>query len=232
MKSKWYELKPQAIKLRKNGASIRRIEHSLTVPRSTLSGWLKDIKITSKQENQLTQDWKQGLVRARQKATLWHNRQKETRLQEAKEAAAKTLNKIDAEDISILELALSFLYLGEGTKKSPQTALGSSDPNILKFFLSAIKKIYNLDEKKLRYELYLRADQKPDKIKIFWSRTLRVPIKNFKLVNLDKRTKGTRTYPDYKGVCSIQCGHVAIQRKLINLANLFSQKIIEKNLGV
>jgi len=49
MKSKWFELKPSAKKLRKKGLSIGDIERRLKIPRSTLSGWLKDIKLTSKQ---------------------------------------------------------------------------------------------------------------------------------------------------------------------------------------
>jgi len=230
MRSKWYELKEHAIKLRRRGFSIGKIEKQLSIPRSTLSGWFKNIELTEKQKTILIANWKNALVKARKKAVIWHNNQKKTRIQEAKNTALKTLNEINTDDINILELALAFLYLGEGTKKSPHTSLGSSDPMILKFFLSVIKKIYGLDRKNLRYELYLRADQKPDKIKNFWSRALRVPTENFKQVNIDKRTKGTKTYSSYKGVCNIQCGHVAIQRKLLNLANLFSQKII-KNKG-
>lgn len=228
MKSRWYGLKPKAITLRQQGFSIGNIEKELGVTRSTLSGWFKDVQLTPEQKRKLTNRWKDGLKKARVKAVLWHNEQKNNRLREARCAAAETLDGINTNDINILELALAFLYLGEGAKKSPHTSLGSSDPIILKFFLSAIEKIYDLDIKKLGYELYLRADQRPDKIKNFWSKTLKVPIENFKQVNIDKRTKGTKTYPSYKGVCNIQCGHVAIQRKLLNLANLFSQKIIDK----
>ena len=229
MKSKWYELKEKAVKLRQKGISIGKIESLLNIPRSTLSGWFKNIELTKKQKAKLTANWKNALVKARKKAVLWHHNQKRIRVQEAKNSAIKTLGEINIDDINVLELSLAFLYLGEGTKKSPHTSLGSSDPMILKFFLSAVEKIYNLDTKKLRYELYLRADQKPNKIKNFWAKELKVPVENFKQVNIDKRTKGTKTYPSYKGVCNVQCGHVAIQRKLMNLANLFSQKIIDKN---
>jgi len=228
MESKRYESKLKAVKMRQQGFSIVKIEKKLGIARSTLSGWLKEITLTPKQKNNLINARKLGLKKARTEAVRWHNAQKNKRLREAKHGAAETLSKIDADDINIIELALAFLYLGEGAKKSPQTALGSSDPNILKFFLSAIKKIYGLDIKKLRYELYLRADQKPDEIKNFWSKTLKVPPENFRWINVDKRTKGIKTYSGYKGVCSVQCGHVAIQRKLINLADLFSQKIIGK----
>lgn len=50
MYSKWYELKPKAVELRKEGTSIREIEKLLSIPRSTLSGWLKNIKLTTEQK--------------------------------------------------------------------------------------------------------------------------------------------------------------------------------------
>ncbi len=231
MKSKWYELKPEAINLRKRGYSIGKIESRLKIPRSTLSGWLKNIKLTQKQKKRLRQDWKNGLVKARKKAAIWHNRQKEKRLEEAKNAALGILKNIDLNDKNILELALALLYLGEGTKNNPETALGSSNAMILKFFLGSLKNIYNIDIKKIKCDLYLRADQNPEKIKRYWAKTLNLSLSNFKQINIDKRTKGTKTYSYYKGVCHLRCGNVAIQRRLINLANLFCEKIITKNQG-
>ena len=53
MKSKWYELKENAIKLRQQGFSIGKIERDLGIPRSTLSGWLKNIKLTARQKELL-----------------------------------------------------------------------------------------------------------------------------------------------------------------------------------
>ncbi len=231
MKSRWYKLKNKAIKLRKNGFSIGKIEHRLGIPRSTLSGWFKNIKLTQKQKEKLLRGWKNSLAKARKKAILWHNEQKEKRLKMAKEEALKTLEKISINDPNTVELALSMLYLGEGTKKANETALGSSDPSILKFFLSALKNVYNLDATKIRCDLNLRADQNPIKMKSFWAKTLKLAPSNFKNINKDKRTIGSKTYSDYRGVCHIKYGSVAIQRKLINIGNLFCQKIINSDSG-
>jgi len=230
MKSRWFELKPQAIKLRKEGFSIGKIERRLGVPRSTLSGWLKGIELSKKQKDKLMRDWRNALVKARKKAVLWHNAQKEKRLKLAEEQALKIVKAIDISDKKILELALAILYMGEGTKKKLETSIGNSDPLILKFFLAALKRIYGFDFKQIKCQLHLRADQNPQKIKRFWSKALRIPINNFGYVNLDKRTIGSKTYPSYKGVCYIRCGNVAIQRKLVYLRELFCRKVIEKYL--
>lgn len=228
MISKWYELKPKAVDLRKKGISIIKIEKNLGIPRSTLSGWFKTIKLSDKQKNKLLNDGLKALAKARKKAVIWHNTQKEKRLKQAKHEAISILNKIDITNPYILELTLAVLYLGEGSKKNIETAMGSSDPLILKFFLAILQKIYKLDIGKIRCELNLRADQNPEITKKFWSKILKLPLSNFKGSHLDKRTIGSSTYKDYKGVCQVRYGSAAIQRRLIYLGNMFFKKITDK----
>lgn len=208
-----------------------KIEHFLGIPRSTLSYWLKNVELSKKQKEKLIRDWKNALIKARKKAVLWHNTQKEKRLQKAKDEALRTLKNINIENLNILELVLAFLYLGEGSKKNVETAIGSSDPLILKFFLALLKKVYNVDIKRIRCELNIRADQNPEKIKHFWAKELKLPLENFKQVNIDKRTIGSKTYSHYKGVCQLRCIKVEIQRKLLYLSNIFCNKVIDKYLG-
>jgi hypothetical protein len=226
MKSKWFKLKGEAIKIRKDGMSIGYVEKKLGIPRSTLSGWFKNIQLTRQQKNQLYQNWKNALVKARKKAVIWHNQQKEIRIKEAERQALHTLSKIDINDKVALELALAFLYLGEGFKTNTGTGIGSSDPMILKFFITALVKNYRFDRDKIKCELHLRADQKPNKLRKYWSKELNLSLTNFTTISIDRRTAGSRTYPTYKGVCALRCGSVAIQRKLIYLSKAFCQRVI------
>lgn len=230
MKSRWYELKGKAQFLRKQGLSIGKVEKRLKIPRSTLSGWFKNINLNKKQKEKILKNWKKDLVKARKKAVVWHNKQKQKRLDEAEISAKETLTKINISNQAFFELALAFLYFGEGSKKNTETAIGSSDAKILKFFLAGLKKIYHLDISKIKCELHLRADQDSNKARHYWAKALNLPVDNFKQINIDKRTKGA-TYPYYKGVCHLRCGHVAIQRKLMLLASLFCERIISENAG-
>ena len=141
MKSKWFEFKEAAIRLRKQGYSMSKIEKKLGIARSTLSGWFKKVKLTPSQRKKLLKNSKNALVEARKKAVIWHNKQKQKRIEEAECQALNVLNNINIEDKHILELALSVLYISEGGKTTDQTAIGSSDPLILRFFLSSLKKI-------------------------------------------------------------------------------------------
>ncbi|MBI4038764.1 hypothetical protein HY384_02285 [Candidatus Daviesbacteria bacterium] len=223
MKSKWFHLKGSVIELRQKGNSIRSIERSLKIPRSTLSGWLKNVVLTQKQQLKLKRNWIRALGKARKQAAIWHNKQKQLRLKIAKEQALATLAKINANDTSLVELALAMLYLGEGSKKSG-TAIGNTDPLILKFFINALRVVYEFDVSRIKCELHLRADQDILKTKRFWAKELNIPISSFTSVSIDKRTVGSPTYPTYNGVCILQCGNIAVQRRLVYLSILFCEK--------
>lgn len=230
MKSRWFKLKPKAVTLRRQGKSIRYIETFLSIPRSTLSGWLKNIELTKSQHKILEEKHKRALIKAREKAVIWHNQQKENRFKFAENEAEKTLIKINNSKETI-ELALALLYLGEGFKKSPKTGMGNTDPLILKFFLKIMLTIYKIDMQKIRFELHIRADQNPELIKNYWAKELEAPKDRFKSVSIDKRTIGKISYKDYKGVCVIDCGNIAIQRKLVYIGRKFCKKTLENLRG-
>jgi hypothetical protein len=226
MISQWFKLKPKAIALRKKGHSIRDIETELGIPRSTLSGWLKYIKLTKAQQKALKVRWNKTLIKSREKSIVWHHEQKRLRLEKAEEEADATLAELDLNGVYTQELALAILYLGEGSKKNSTTSIGNSDPLILKFFLKMMIDIYGLDVKKIRFDLHLRHDQDPIEAKKFWSKELGVPMERFKKPSIDSRTKDRKTYSTYHGVCVIDCSNVAIQRKLVYLSRKFCEKVI------
>lgn len=227
MISKWSNLKEDAIRLRKKGLSIRKIEESTGIPRSTLSHWLRSIKLSKEHEENLKISWNNALIKARKNAVTWHNQQKKIRVRNAEIWAETTLFKINTKDENILSLALAMLYLGEGFKSTAGTGIGNTDPSILKFFISVLKK-YGIPENKIRCELHLRADQNPEVLKKTWSRILNIPLKQFRSISFDKRTIGSRSYENYYGVCVVRCGTVEIQRKLMYLSKVFTQKVIDE----
>lgn len=224
MLSKWYELKPEAIRMRENGSSIREIEKLLKIPRSTLSGWLKNIKLTTSQKTKLAQNWQNALGNAREKALIWHHSQKEKRLKEAEDKAAKILENIDQKNKNMLELALAMLYLGEGDKTNI-TSMGNSNPLILKFFIKVVESLFNINKSDIRCDIHLRSDQNEKKAVQYWSNELGLPPNIFSTYK-DKRIAKTRTYANYKGVCVIKCGKIAVQRELVSLSEQFCKRLI------
>ena len=231
MKSRFHHLKEKSIELRRSGASIKDIRNELGIPLSTLSGWLKHVELTAPQQARLDANWRAALGKARVGAIKWHNNERLKRIEEAQSAGEKVLIKINVEDKTSLELALAMLYLGEGFKKN-KFGLGNSDSRILKFFLVTISHLYGINPQKVSLALHLRADQDPEEMKKFWSKELTVSPEQFQKASIDKRTLGRATYPEYKGVCLINCGNVAIQRKLVYLGKAFCEKVISAHSSI
>ncbi|MEI6420530.1 MAG: hypothetical protein WCO30_02740 [bacterium] len=227
MKSKWFKLKDEVIKYRLNGNSIRDIEKKFGIPKSTLNGWFKTVVVSDSKKELLKLRWKKSLITARKKAVIWHNKEKQKRLDIATSQANNTLNEIDYTNKETLELGLAMLYLGEGSKKG-KTSLASSDPLILQFFIRAMKELYGLGSNNIKHELHLRADQDIELTKKYWSKQLNIPVENFSSISLDKRSIGRKTYEHYNGVCVLNYSNIAIQRKLVYLSRKYCEIIRDK----
>lgn len=211
--------------MRKSGTPLGQIGKELGIPKSTLSYWFIGIKLTVKQKVTIRKNWLKAIKESRGNAIHWHNQQKAARIENARLEAEAVIGALDIRNKPTLELALAFLYLGEGSKKTSDTSLGSSDPTILKFFISCMKKLYGLSPNQARYYLHLRADQDIAETKKYWAETLRIPRENFGSTSLDQRTIGRATYEGYQGVCVVSYGRVAIQRRLVWISRLFCEKI-------
>lgn len=227
MHSRWEHLKLKATAARKRGDTLPSIELSLGIPRSTLSGWFRDISLSTRTTQKIFRRKELALAEARKKAVAWHNQQKHQRLQEAKNSAVHILSQIPTGSTSHLELALAFLYLGEGSKNQ-YTSMGNSKPETLRFFITAIHSLYAVPRADFRCELHLRADQNPETELAYWSKELRVSKSCFGKTSIDQRTAGRPTYSDYHGVCVVRCGRVAIQRKLMYIAEAFCRDTAEQ----
>lgn len=209
--------------------SMTQIERKLGIPRSTLSGWFKNIELSEVQRLRLMKNKRDGWAKARERAVESHRAMKALRLLHAKKEAESTLGQLDLTD-AILDIALAMLYFGEGAK-TDTTAISSSDPRILKFVLFVLRRNYGVDVTKVRFDLHLRMDQDAQAVKEFWATQLKVPYSSFKYVAFDKRTEGRPTYESYRGVCVLNCGNVAIQRKLVYLYTLFCDRVAELDMG-
>lgn len=225
MKSRWFEYKEVVLDLRRKGTSMTSIEREFGIPRSTLSGWFKEVSLTETQRTKLMQNSSDGWKKARENAVLAHNLQKAHRISQAKIEALTVNSELPRESLAVLELSLAMLYFGEGSKKN-LTSMGASDPFMLLFFITSLEKLYGLDRNNFRYDLHLRDDQPVEKLIIYWSDQLKVDRDRFSYVSKDKRTVGKATRGDYKGVCQIALGNIAIQRRLIALYNVYCSEVI------
>lgn len=206
MKSKFYQLKSNVIKLRRSGKTYGEIIKIIgqNIPKSTLSDWCSGIYLTSKQKIEIDKKVVENCRKGMEVARIV-NKKKRDKYLKSIVARNKHLSEILLNK-DIRKIALSMLYLGEGTKGLDRGSLrfGNSDPFIIDLFLNLMRKCYKVDEKKFRCTILCRADQNTNNLEKFWLRVTKIPKNQFYKTRIDPRTIGKPSKKsDYKGVCVI-----------------------------
>jgi len=203
--------------LRAQGKTYAEIRASLdvTVPKSTLSGWCQDVEMPAWYQAKVDELNKSSLSKAQRILWVSIKLKREKLLADLQSKNRHLAGRVADKDV--LKMLLSILYLGEGSKSKGRSglSLGSSDPNIILLYLKLLEKCYDIPRRKLKCRVSYRADQDIRALERYWARTIGIPRSNFYKTIPDPRTVGKPTKNlDYKGVCVIIGGSVAIQLEL------------------
>lgn len=220
------DLKQKAIILRQEGRTYSEITRQIgvNIPKSTLSYWLKSIKLDRSYQNAAKLKRLKHLKKIRQLALTANKRKRANFLHSIRKKntpLSYLLNK------SVCKLVLSMLYLGEGSKwrSYRSLSLGNSDPEVIKTYLNLLRYCYDIDESRLRCRVMYRADQDLKKLERFWSRITGIPQTQFYKTKPDQRTVGKITKnKSYKGVCSVYYGSTDIQIELELIAKIILER--------
>lgn len=183
--------KIRAIKLRKQGKSYNDINRLIGVPKSTLSYWLKDVKLSKKVENSI-------IKKARRK---WAKNITEYNIKRAKiarknrlkmqDSASKEISKLSKKDLKLIGTAL---YWAEGYKKTNwQVLFCNSDPEMVKIMIRFFREICKIDKNKFRPNVQIHLNISENTAKKYWSKIVNLPVNSFKTtLYQSKASKGRR----------------------------------------
>jgi hypothetical protein len=216
-------LKNEAIKKRKKGLMYGEICECLgeCIPKSTLSGWFKAIKIPKKGLDRLQSMHRSILLNNQAKAVGVNLRRREEYLTGLSVVNSRVCAKINDPDSA--KIALAMLCLGEGSKYKPGRSFtfGNSNPIIINTFLILLDRSFGLDIGKLRATVQCRYDQDVQELQYYWEKQTGIPKSNFYKPSIDKRTIGKPTKKSqYKGVLRIDYFSSRVQLELEDLSKL------------
>lgn len=217
------QLRNRAVQLRKEGYTYAEIKRSLNtdIPKSTLSYWCRGIIMNKIQQNRIGVLRLKNIKLAQEKAHVVHklNRNHYLKSLELRNTHLKKFLKNN----EIAKLLLAMLYLGEGAKWKSHRGLqlGSSNPEIVKLYLNLLERCFNVNRKKLTAMIYHRMDQNLGTLIQFWSKCTGIPALNFYKSKPDVRTRGRKTWKEYRGVCAIFGPNTDIQLELEAIAKMF-----------
>ncbi|HMQ01628.1 MAG TPA: hypothetical protein PKD79_00965 [Candidatus Doudnabacteria bacterium] len=203
-------LKEKAIALRKKGKSYNDISTTLLIPKSTLSGWLKN------------KQWSKAIKSKLTKSSAKFHKNRLIELNKVKRAGLEKIY-MDAE----LEAAKEFIelkwfplfvsgisiYWGEGDKINKYfVRVSNTDSTMLKVFVKFLLEICGVQKDKIKSYILIYPDLKEKPVLDYWSKALEIPLENFnKCVRIQGRHKVNRL--NY-GVCTVYVSSTYLKRKI------------------
>jgi len=201
------EKKQLARQLRHAGYSYSEINKEVKVSKSTLSLWLRDIRLSDEQIKKL-----EGRQISRHKA--WEKKKKE-RIQKTKKILSSSMREADDLIDNPLFLSGLMLYWAEGTKYSEAINFSNSDPIMIQLIMKWFREICNVPESKFRinlhiHELHIRKD-----VEKYWSQLTGIPLSQFHKSYIKPTSLKHRKNILYEGTCLIRISDVNLFRRIM-----------------
>ena len=198
--------KEKAIDLRKNGYSYSEILKEVKVSRSTLSEWLRHVKITNTQVDRLRS--KNAAARKLGSIAL-----KQNRINKSKEIIEESKLEIKNIDNNNLKLIGATLYWAEGSKQSEsepsrELLFTNSDPKMIKVYLLWLDKCLFVKSENIKFEIYIHEtyNKTPGELSRYWSSVTNFPIDSLRKIYFKKNKVNSlrkNNGVNYKGVLRV-----------------------------
>jgi len=215
------EIKEKAIKLRKQGYSIKEIAKIINIAQGTSSSWVSSIELDLRAQERLKKRKILGQYKSINIA-----KKKKLRTQEQNNIKALSLLNNISKNKELYKLICSILFWTEGGKSTDSYVyFTNSDPTMVVLFVTLIRKSFPVQEGKFRALIHVHEYHNEREIKNFWSKITKIPISQFSKTYLKPHTQ-KRIRKGYKGSIRIRYYDHKIALELRSIYNMFA-----KNLG-
>lgn len=200
-------IKENAVQMRKSGKTYSEILKEIPVAKSTLSLWLRDVGLSTKQFQRLTEK----RLAAGKRGGEARRQQRIIKTQEILRNSLSDIKHISKRELWIIGIVL---YWAEGSKeKEYQHGIGirfsNSDPRIIQVFLRWLKEICNINEDRIGFEIYIHRNSQNniDVVRKYWSKITKSKIEKFNTIYYKKndiKTKRRNTKDLYYGLIRVR----------------------------
>ncbi|MDO8562048.1 MAG: hypothetical protein Q7S05_04485 [bacterium] len=182
--------KDKARHLRAEGYSMNEIVRLLNVSKSSVSLWVRDVKLTVRQRKRLSENGHTLEVIEKRRTMRLYN--EFTSRQVTFRAATDAISRISDRDLFFLGLAL---YAGEGAKYSRgNVCFYNSDPRLVQVMVKYFKRVCGVKDKKFKGHVLLHPHLDARKAEQYWSKISGIPLSQFQKTSQqhNKASKGKK----------------------------------------
>jgi transcriptional regulator with XRE-family HTH domain len=158
----------RARELRAQGCSVKEIERTLGVARSTASRWVRDVPLGENQRRALAERVTEGRLQAAERKAHAARLSRDSYQQEGRRLARERDGSYSSG---------CMLYWAEGEKSRGRLSVSNSDVELLSFFVTFVRKHFNVANQAMRIHCHLFADhlERQQEIERFWLSALGLP---------------------------------------------------------
>lgn len=178
--------KADIIALRRRGLSYTEIQERYPVSKSTLSAWLRNVKIPERRMRELRRRIVRGLLEGAAEKKM--RRVAETNVIQS--IAMQNIKAISQKELWLMGVVL---YWARGLEETERrTGLGvrfaSSDPSLIALFLEWLIRIGKIKKREIAFDLYLheRKREMRDEIIAYWAKATGFPRAHFTHIYFQK----------------------------------------------
>ena len=201
------------------GKSYREITEIFGVPKSTISTWFgKTLKKPMSRKAMLEHLKGARVLAVAAIKSKWKNvRDKEDAVIE--KTLENELPSYPFENIGFYKSMLAMLYWAEGSKHAGVHGLHfvNTDPSLIKFYLTLLRKCYTINEKRLRARIHIHHYHSAKQAKEFWSQVSDIPLDQFGKIYLKKRSKTKKFRRNFMGICFVNYYDSKIRKELMGI---------------
>lgn len=195
----------EAIKLRRQGKSIKWIANELRVSPGSVSLWCRDVRLSKQQVLQLEKQGKDPFYGRRLEYSLKQKLLRDAKVERLLSEGIKEVGALNKRELLLVGTAL---YWAEGYKKDSQVGLGSSDPAMMKIYVKWLNECFGCKLDDLLFRVTFNIDHKyrEEEIIKYWAKQFEIQTSRFQKPFYQK-VKWKKQYEnpeDYFGVLRVR----------------------------
>lgn len=156
----------RARELRAEAWTLQDIATELGVSKSSVSVWVRDVEFTPRPRNRGHRSMKPHPAHV-------------AKLAEIERCDAEALADIGVLSERDLLVAGAALYAGEGAKTDGAIKFANTNPDLIRLFMTWLRHFFDIDERRLRLNLYLHDGLDLEAATMYWSELTGIPSSQF-----------------------------------------------------
>jgi len=211
-----------AIALRQQGNSYNKISEELVIPKSTLANWFSNLDWSMKIRKELARkanyNAKRRLIEYTRKKQIEWEEWRESFREDAKNKFPNFIN-------APLFVTGINLYWGEGDSKLKNgiVRLVNTDARMLSLYVKFLKKFCEIPNEKILATMTIYPDLNEEKCKLFWSKSINIPIQQFRKTQVIKGRHPTKKVEN--GMCTVLTYSRGLKEKIYTWIDLLAKKL-------